>query len=55
MGGNSTLIGSSPNLVTAGISERAGYRITYLAWLKIGLPVMILTVMVGTVWLFIRF
>jgi Na+/H+ antiporter NhaD/arsenite permease-like protein len=55
MGGNSTLIGSSPNLVTAGISERAGYRITYLAWLKIGLPVMILTVIIGTVWLFIRF
>jgi Na+/H+ antiporter NhaD/arsenite permease-like protein len=55
MGGNSTLIGSSPNLVTAGISERAGYRITYLAWLKIGLPVMLITVVIGTIWLFIRF
>ncbi|MGD2039681.1 MAG: ArsB/NhaD family transporter, partial [Anaerolineae bacterium] len=38
MGGNSTLIGSSPNLVTAGISERAGYRITYMEFLKVGLP-----------------
>jgi Na+/H+ antiporter NhaD/arsenite permease-like protein len=55
MGGNSTLIGASPNLVTAGISERAGYRITYLEFLKIGLPATILTVAVGTVWLFIRF
>jgi Na+/H+ antiporter NhaD/arsenite permease-like protein len=55
MGGNSTLIGASPNLVTAGISERAGYRITYLGFLKVGFPAMLITVLVGTVWLFIRF
>jgi Na+/H+ antiporter NhaD/arsenite permease-like protein len=55
MGGNSTLIGASPNLVTAGISERAGYRITYMGFLKVGLPATLLTVAVGTVWLFIRF
>jgi Na+/H+ antiporter NhaD/arsenite permease-like protein len=55
MGGNSTLIGASPNLVTAGISERAGYRITYLGFLKVGLPATLITVAVGTVWLFIRF
>jgi Na+/H+ antiporter NhaD/arsenite permease-like protein len=55
MGGNSTLIGASPNLVTAGISERAGFRITYLEFLKIGFPATILTVAIGTVWLFLRF
>jgi Na+/H+ antiporter NhaD/arsenite permease-like protein len=55
MGGNSTLIGASPNLVTAGISEQAGYKISYMAWLKTGLPVMIITVIIGTIWLFIRF
>jgi Na+/H+ antiporter NhaD/arsenite permease-like protein len=55
MGGNSTLIGASPNLVTAGIAERAGYRITYMGFLKVGFPAMLVTVLVGTVWLFIRF
>jgi len=55
MGGNSTLIGASANLVTAGIAERAGYRITYIDFIKIGLPSMILTIAVGVVWLFIRF
>jgi Na+/H+ antiporter NhaD/arsenite permease-like protein len=55
MGGNSTLIGASPNLVTAGISERAGYRITYLDFLKVGLPATLVTVAIGTVWLLIRF
>jgi len=55
MGGNSSLIGASANLVTAGIAERAGYRITYLEFLQVGLPATILTVATGVVWLFIRF
>ena len=55
MGGNSTLIGSSANLVTAGISERAGYPISYITFLKVGLPATIITVAIGTIWLLIRF
>jgi Na+/H+ antiporter NhaD/arsenite permease-like protein len=55
MGGNSTLIGSSPNMVAAGITERAGYRITYMTFLKVGLPATIITVAMGTLWLLIRF
>jgi Na+/H+ antiporter NhaD/arsenite permease-like protein len=55
MGGNTTLIGASPNLVTAGIAERAGYRVGYLEFLKIGLPSTIVTVIVGLIWLYIRF
>ena len=55
MGGNSSLIGASANLVTAGIAERAGYRITYVEFIKIGLPAMLLTVAVGIGWLFIQF
>jgi Na+/H+ antiporter NhaD/arsenite permease-like protein len=55
MGGNSSLIGASANLVTAGIAERAGYRITYIHFLKVGLPATVITVAVGTLWLFLRF
>ncbi len=55
MGGNSSLIGASANMVTAGIAERAGYRITYMDFLKAGLPATILTVAIGMGWLFIRF
>jgi Na+/H+ antiporter NhaD/arsenite permease-like protein len=55
MGGNSTLIGSSPNMVAAGITERAGYPISYMAFLKVGLPATIITVAMGTIWLLIRF
>ena len=55
MGGNSSLIGASANLVTAGIAERAGYRISYVEFFKIGMPAMIITVVIGLLWLLIRF
>jgi Na+/H+ antiporter NhaD/arsenite permease-like protein len=55
MGGNSSLIGASANLVTAGIAEQAGYHITYKTFFQVGMPAMIITVAVGTLWLLIRF
>jgi Na+/H+ antiporter NhaD/arsenite permease-like protein len=55
MGGNSSLIGASANMVTAGITESAGYPITYKGFLKVGLPATIITVAVAMVWLLMRF
>ncbi len=55
MGGNSSLIGASANIVTAGISERAGYPLSYMRFVKVGIPAMLITVALGTIWLFIRF
>ena len=55
MGGNTSLIGSSANLVTAGVAEEAGYRLTYLHFLKVGLPAMVITVTIGALWLLIWF
>lgn len=55
MGGNGTLIGSSANLVTAGIAERAGYQVTYLYFLKKGAPAVIITVSLASAWLLFRF
>ena len=43
MGGNGTLIGASANVVTAGMSEEAGYPISFNEFFKAGFPVMILT------------
>jgi Na+/H+ antiporter NhaD/arsenite permease-like protein len=55
MGGNSTLIGASANMVTAGIAERAGYPISYGYFLRKGLPAMLITVGLALSWLLIRF
>ena len=55
MGGNGSLIGASANMVTAGIAERAGYPISYLYFLKKGMPALLLTVGLGMLWLLLRF
>ena len=53
-GGNATLIGASANLVAAGIAERAGFRMTYERFLKIGAPVAVAATLVATGWLLLR-
>jgi Na+/H+ antiporter NhaD/arsenite permease-like protein len=55
MGGNATYIGSAPNVVAVGILDRAGYRVTFVDWLKVGIPVTFATVLVPTIWLWIRY
>ncbi len=55
MGGNGSLIGASANMVTAGISDRAGYPITYTYFLRKGFPALLITVGLATIWLLIRF
>jgi Na+/H+ antiporter NhaD/arsenite permease-like protein len=55
LGGNSSLIGSSANLVVAGIAERAGYKITFRRFLQIGIPATAITTAIGCLWLIIHF
>lgn len=54
-GGNASLIGAAPNLIAAGIAERAGFPVTYLRFLVDGLPVTIISVAIATLWLLVRF
>jgi Na+/H+ antiporter NhaD/arsenite permease-like protein len=39
LGGNATLVGSSANIVTAGICSREGKPVTFSRFLRYGLPV----------------
>ncbi len=55
MGGNGTIVGAEANLVTAGITEQAGRPISFVAFLKVGLPVTYLTLIIGFLWLLVRF
>jgi hypothetical protein len=43
LGGNGTLIGASANVVTAGMSEEAGYPISFNEFFKAGFPIMLIT------------
>jgi Na+/H+ antiporter NhaD/arsenite permease-like protein len=55
LGANNSLIGATNNMVTAGIAQRAGYPISYKAFIKIGFPAALLTLIVGTIYIIIRF
>jgi Na+/H+ antiporter NhaD/arsenite permease-like protein len=55
MGGNATYIGSAPNVVSVGFLDRAGYPMTFASWLKVGIPITLVTVLVPTISLLIRY
>lgn len=55
MGGNGFIISGETNLMTAGIAERAGYKISFKEYLRVGVPVTLITLAVGTGWLYLRF
>ena len=55
LGGNGTIIGASANVVVSKIGERNGYHITFLHFLKWGVPFMIQSVLIAMVYLWIRY
>ena len=55
LGGNGSLIGASANMVTAGIADRAGHRITYGYFFRKGFPALLITVCLAFLWLLLRF
>lgn len=50
LGGNGTIIGASANVVAAKIGERNGCRITFLGFMKHGVPVTAFTVLLAMVY-----
>jgi Na+/H+ antiporter NhaD/arsenite permease-like protein len=55
LGGNGSLIGASANVVLSDIAKKNGYEITFVRFLKVGFPIMLLTVVIAAVYLVIRF
>ena len=55
LGGNGMLIGASANVVTAGMSEEAGYPISFNEFFKAGFPIMILTTFIVSLYMLLVF
>ena len=55
LGGNGTLIGASANVVLSGISTRHGYPITFASYLKVGFPLMLVSILISTAYLLLRY
>lgn len=55
LGGNGTLIGASANVVVASISGKNGHPITFASYFKIGFPIMIVTLIISTGYMLVRY
>ena len=49
-GGNGTIIGASANVVTLGIAESKGYKISFIGFMKTAFPYMIISIILAQVW-----
>jgi Na+/H+ antiporter NhaD/arsenite permease-like protein len=54
-GGNGTIIGASANVVTTGIAEKAGYKITFGQFAKEAAPITLISLAISSVFLLLRY
>lgn len=55
LGGNGSLVGASANVVAAQIGRRNGVPVTFMAFTRMGLPVMLATCCISSVYLYLRY
>jgi Na+/H+ antiporter NhaD/arsenite permease-like protein len=55
LGGNGTLIGASANLVVAGLAGKEGYKISFVKYLFIGFPIMLITILISMGYIYLRY
>jgi Na+/H+ antiporter NhaD/arsenite permease-like protein len=51
LGGNGTAIGASANVVVIGMAEKRGQHIGFVGFMKIGFPLMLMSIVIATVYL----
>ena len=54
-GGNATIVGASANVVVASMSEARGYPITFVQYLRYGVPATLATMVVATIDIWFRY
>ena len=55
LGGNATIVGASANVVVANMARRAGHEISFVAFLRYGLLVTFVSLVMSTVYLYARY
>ena len=55
LGGNGSLVGASANLIVAGFAERAGHRIPFLQFMALAFPMMLLSIIIASVYVYLRY
>jgi len=54
-GGNATIVAAAANVAAAGMAARAGHPIGFLQFMKIGVPVTLLTMIISTGYIALRY
>ncbi|HBH60231.1 MAG TPA: hypothetical protein DDX85_00500 [Nitrospiraceae bacterium] len=55
LGGYITAIDTSANVIVVGMSEKTGKKISFGKFMLYGMPLMVMTVIVATVYVWIRY
>ena len=55
LGGNGTAIGASANVVICGMAEKMGHPIPFRKWMLYGMPLMIESVIICTIYVWLRY
>ncbi|MGS0765512.1 SLC13 family permease [Syntrophomonas curvata] len=55
LGGNGTIVGASANVIVSGMSAREGHPITFLGYMKVAFPLMLVSIAISTVYLLVFF
>lgn len=53
LGGNGTIIGASANVIVAGLAEKNGFKLSFLSFMKLAFPLMILAILISMVYLLV--
>ncbi|MPM63570.1 putative transporter [bioreactor metagenome] len=55
LGGNGTIIGASANVVVSSISASRGYALSFVDFMKVAFPFMIISIIISHVYIYIKF
>ena len=55
LGGNGSLIGASANLIVAGLAAQEGHHISFMRFLVISFPLMLLSIVISTAYIYFRY
>lgn len=55
LGGNGTIIGASANVVVSSIAFSKGYPMTFLSYMKVAFPMMLVSIVICNIYIYIRY
>ena len=51
LGGNGSLVGASANVIVSGMISRHGHKLSFVDYLKVGFPMMIISIIISSIYL----